>query len=88
MTAEDANVQRDDEGYLIHLEGWTSELAVSLAREEDLTLTEEHRVSRGGRRHAAAADRRRDDRRAAEPTIGFVDPFIPNPNLSGRGARR
>ena len=33
---------RDDEGYLVDPEDWTPELAVELAAEESITLTEEH----------------------------------------------
>ena len=42
MTDEDAALQRDEEGYLVHTEDWTPELAELLAQEEGLTLTEEH----------------------------------------------
>ena len=41
MTANES-VLRDDEGYLVNPEDWTPELAATLAREEDLTLTDDH----------------------------------------------
>ena len=36
--------QRDEEGYLVDPGDWSRELAVALAREETLLLTEEHWV--------------------------------------------
>jgi len=36
--------QRDEEGYLVDPGDWSRELAVALAREETLSLTEEHWV--------------------------------------------
>jgi TusE/DsrC/DsvC family sulfur relay protein len=36
--------QRDDEGYLVNPGDWSRELAQALAREETLSLTEEHWV--------------------------------------------
>ena len=42
MSPDECAVQRDDEGYLVHPEDWSRELATMLAEEEELTLTEEH----------------------------------------------
>ncbi len=38
------SVQRDDEGYVVDPGDWSRELAVALAREETLSLTDEHWV--------------------------------------------
>ncbi len=40
--AKSIDVDRDDEGYLYEPEIWTPELAQALAREENVTLTDEH----------------------------------------------
>lgn len=40
-----ANVQRDDEGYLVNPEEWSRDLALNLAGEEGLVLKEEHWVA-------------------------------------------
>jgi tRNA 2-thiouridine synthesizing protein E len=43
----DVVAHRDDEGYLIDPDDWTPELAVALAREQDLVLTSEHWIAIG-----------------------------------------
>jgi TusE/DsrC/DsvC family sulfur relay protein len=67
MNGADAAVQRDDEGYLIYPDDWTPELAVSLAGEEGLTLTDEHWAALGFvREHYAAYGVTRDVRHVAK----------------------
>ncbi len=44
MTVKVKSAQRDDEGYVVNPDDWSRELAVALAREETLLLTEEHWV--------------------------------------------
>ena len=44
MSVDIATVPRNEEGYLIDPEDWSSELALTLAAEEGLALTEEHWV--------------------------------------------
>ena len=36
------SIPRDEEGYLVDPDDWNAEVALALAREENLTLTEEH----------------------------------------------
>lgn len=36
------SLQRDDEGYLVNPDDWSVEVALMLAQEEHLTLTDEH----------------------------------------------
>lgn len=45
MTTNPNPVQRDDEGYVVNPDDWSRELAVSLADEENLVLSEEHWVT-------------------------------------------
>jgi len=42
VSVDIATVPRNEEGYLIDPEDWSSELALTLAAEEGLALTEEH----------------------------------------------
>ncbi|MEQ3697040.1 MAG: TusE/DsrC/DsvC family sulfur relay protein [Pseudomonadales bacterium] len=39
------DVTRDSEGFLCNLDQWTSELAIELAREENIELTESHTIA-------------------------------------------
>jgi len=49
------SAQRDDDGYLVNPADWSRELAIALAREETLLLTEEHWVVRNGPRNLDSA---------------------------------
>lgn len=42
MTTRELTLERDDEGYLVNPEDWSPEVAIALAGEEELTLTDEH----------------------------------------------
>ena len=42
MSAENKIIARNEEGYLIDPDDWTPELALTLAEEEELVLTDEH----------------------------------------------
>jgi tRNA 2-thiouridine synthesizing protein E len=42
MSTEKLNVPRGDEGYLVNPDDWTPEIALTLATEEGITLTDEH----------------------------------------------
>jgi tRNA 2-thiouridine synthesizing protein E len=42
MTADKITVARNEEGYLIDPDDWSPELALALAAEEGVTLTDEH----------------------------------------------
>ena len=44
MSTDEITVPRNEEGYLIDPEDWSPELALTLAAEEGLTLTDEHWV--------------------------------------------
>jgi tRNA 2-thiouridine synthesizing protein E len=42
MNKDMDNIALDEEGYLLNLDDWTEELALSLAKKESLELTEPH----------------------------------------------
>jgi tRNA 2-thiouridine synthesizing protein E len=45
-----ADATRDSEGFLIDLSQWSHELAIELAREEDIELSESHSIAIGAAR--------------------------------------
>jgi tRNA 2-thiouridine synthesizing protein E len=45
MTTRINSIPRDEEGYVVNPEDWNRELGVMLAREEGITLTDEHWVT-------------------------------------------
>jgi tRNA 2-thiouridine synthesizing protein E len=54
VSADEITVPGNEEGYLIDLEDWSPQLAVTLAAEEGLTLTDEHWVILIGGQTASA----------------------------------
>ncbi len=41
-TTDLSNIKRDKEGYLINYNDWTESIALEIAKEENITVTEEH----------------------------------------------